>query len=1082
MELKPGDELGGYEIVCLLGKGGMGEVWKARDPRLGRNVAIKISAQQFSDRFEREARAIASLNHPNVCTLYHIGPNYLVMELIEGPTLAERMKEGAIPLDEALGYAKQIAAGLEAAHEKPIVHRDLKPANVKIRPDGYVKVLDFGLATTDKVPGPEDPTALTVSGEMLGTVPYMSPEQVRGEAVSGPSDIFSFGIVLYEFLAHRHPFRSGSAAATLNSILSSVVPLPSLLEPGITPELDTLILGMLDKNAALRPSAGEVAEELESLAAGRKPVAPRRSSSPAPSRPVAGRDKERSAMFAAFDDAAAGHGSLLCLAGEAGEGKTTLAEDFLSRLPEQSANCLSARGRCSERLAGNDACLPFLEALEGLHRTGGIAGRLMPALAPTWFAQIASTRASLPERPSPERLKWEMGRYLEELSKHRPLVLFLDDLHWAGLATVDLIAYLGTRLGSLRILMVTAYRPGDLLRDRHPFVPVRLDLEGRGLCREIRTELLNRAAVEEYLQLEFPGHAFPSSFAVSLHKRTEGNPLFLVDLLKYLRDRGAIASREGVWRLSELAADFERDLPASVRSMVERKLGQITEADRKLLDAASVQGQEFDSAVVTRVLAVAADEVEDRLDALDNVHAIVRQVETRQMPDRTLSLRYRFAHALYQNALYSAIRPTRKTTLSAAVASALLEFHGNRSDALAAELALLFEAARDVRRAVDSFEIAARNAVRLFANREAVVFLRSALRLLNTLPPDSDRDSREFALQAALGPPLVITRGYASPETEEAYTRARNLSRSLGNPGAHFDVLFGLWNFHEVSGRLRDAGEMANELLALAEQSEDSAESSRLLLAHRAIANVALWTGDPRKAKAHYEQALAIYLPDYHREAVRSGVVPGMGCLGMLGWTEWLLGNTDRAAECIENQFTMAREISHPFTTAISLIDGAFFYQFQNDPPAVKRISEDLIRLAEEEGFALWLAGAHLMHGWAIFHLGRREEGLTEMRLAIEQWKATGAEAASSYFLSLLAASQGLAGDSAGGLATVEAALSRTNETGETWWKPGLLLVRGDLLAANEPTAAKQAWTEAFELGQSTGARAFELRAAERLR
>src|SRR5271168_812890 len=163
MALATGHKPGPYEIVSRIGNGGMGEVWKAHDPRLNRDVAIKVSAQQFTDRFEREARAIAALNHPNVCTLYHLGPNYLVMELIEGPTLAERIKEGPIPLDEALGYAKQIALALEAAHEKLIVHRDLKPANIKIRPDGSVKVLDFGLAkTVEEVEfGPDSPTMLS---------------------------------------------------------------------------------------------------------------------------------------------------------------------------------------------------------------------------------------------------------------------------------------------------------------------------------------------------------------------------------------------------------------------------------------------------------------------------------------------------------------------------------------------------------------------------------------------------------------------------------------------------------------------------------------------------------------------------------------------------------------------------------------------------------------------------------------------------------------------------------------------------------------------------------------------------------
>jgi serine/threonine protein kinase len=186
MELKSGDKLGPYEIVSAIGKGGMGEVWKAHDPQIGRDVAIKVSAQQFTDRFEREVRAIGALNHANICTLYHVGPNYLVMELVEGPTLAERIKEGPIPLEEALGYARQIADALEAAQEKSIVHRDLKPANIKIRPDGSVKVLDFGLAKAVEAQEvtPDSPTMMpgTQMGMILGTAGYMSARTGRGQA------------------------------------------------------------------------------------------------------------------------------------------------------------------------------------------------------------------------------------------------------------------------------------------------------------------------------------------------------------------------------------------------------------------------------------------------------------------------------------------------------------------------------------------------------------------------------------------------------------------------------------------------------------------------------------------------------------------------------------------------------------------------------------------------------------------------------------------------------------------------------------------------------------------------------------
>src|SRR5690242_11925397 len=185
MPLAAGTKLGPYEILELIGAGGMGEVYRAADPRLEREVAIKVTAEHFSERFAREARVIAALNHPNICTLFDVGPNYLVMELIDGPTLADRIAEGPIPLEEALGIARQIADALEAAHEKNIVHRDLKPGNIKVRPDGSVKVLDFGLAKAG-LPGAEvshdSPTLVhspTMVGVILGTAAYMAPEQAR---------------------------------------------------------------------------------------------------------------------------------------------------------------------------------------------------------------------------------------------------------------------------------------------------------------------------------------------------------------------------------------------------------------------------------------------------------------------------------------------------------------------------------------------------------------------------------------------------------------------------------------------------------------------------------------------------------------------------------------------------------------------------------------------------------------------------------------------------------------------------------------------------------------------------------------
>jgi eukaryotic-like serine/threonine-protein kinase len=208
MPLAAGTKLGPYEILAHIGAGGMGEVYRARDPRLNRDVAIKVSAAQFSERFEREAKAIAALNHPNICQIYDVGPNYLVMEFIEGEA-----PKGPMPLDEALRIARQIADALEAAHEKGITHRDLKPGNIKIKPNGTVKVLDFGLAKVNAGPsasGENSPTltiGMTQAGMILGTAAYMAPEQARGkETVDKRADIWAFGVVLYELLTGKHLF------------------------------------------------------------------------------------------------------------------------------------------------------------------------------------------------------------------------------------------------------------------------------------------------------------------------------------------------------------------------------------------------------------------------------------------------------------------------------------------------------------------------------------------------------------------------------------------------------------------------------------------------------------------------------------------------------------------------------------------------------------------------------------------------------------------------------------------------------------------------------------------------------------
>jgi Tol biopolymer transport system component len=280
MALAPGTRLGPYTITAPLGAGGMGEVYKASDTNLGRQVAIKVLPEAFAQdadrlsRFEREARTLATLNHTNIAQIYGLERSdralALVMELVEGPTLADRIAQGTIPVDEALPIAKQIAEALEAAHEQGIIHRDLKPANIKVRPDGTVKVLDFGLA---KALEPEQPSVIaesatmthhaTRAGVILGTVAYMSPEQARGETIDHRSDLFTLGVVLQEMLTGECPYLRGSAAETLGAILKETPPTLDAAHLGAPTDLISRLQHVLDK--CLAKDRGERYQTIKDL-------------------------------------------------------------------------------------------------------------------------------------------------------------------------------------------------------------------------------------------------------------------------------------------------------------------------------------------------------------------------------------------------------------------------------------------------------------------------------------------------------------------------------------------------------------------------------------------------------------------------------------------------------------------------------------------------------------------------------------------------------------------------------------------------------------------------------------------------
>jgi tetratricopeptide (TPR) repeat protein/predicted Ser/Thr protein kinase len=869
-----GKTVGKYEITAELGRGGMGAVFEGRDLRLGRSVALKFLHERTArdrtavERFFREARAASALNHPNIVTVFDIGEGesgwFIAMELIQGRTLRSLAREG-LSIDRLADIGAQVATALSIAHAAGIVHRDIKPENIMVREDGYVKVLDFGLAhlAPETAGGPEKETELaTCPGSLLGTLGYMSPEQGRGEPVTAATDVFSLGIILYELATGRHPFQSESQAGMLHGILTRPPVPPARVKHGIPSSLDALVMQMLEKSPHSRPASVEVAAALSGSALASATVGPQKDEIAA-SRRVVGRRQQLVELSNSFEAAAAGHGLMTCIAGEPGIGKTTLVEDFFSDLGARDRICTIARGRCSERLAGTEAYLPFLEALESL-LDGPLAdpvANAMKLLAPTWYVQVLPCSREDPslarvmdeaKGASQERLIREMVALLLEVSRLRPLIFFCDDLHWADLSTVDLLSYIASKSGSMRLLLVCTYRPSELLLGRHPFQKVKLELQSHGLCHEIVLGFLSGEDIELYLSLEFPGHCLPPALPPLILSKTEGNPLFMADMVRYLRDRGVIAEQEGRWTLAQSVPDLERELPESVRSMIQRKVDQLGDDDRRLLVVASVQGHEFDSAVVAKTLGIEAPDVEDRLEVLDRIHGFVRLLSERQFPDSTLALRYCFVHILYQNALYGSLTTTRKASLSAAVAQTLLGLCDGRSSENAAELALLFEAARDFARASDCFVAAATNAAIVCANQESIGMLQRAIQNAEKLTGDV----RHARVQAAA---VQLARLYEPltrwSESFEAYALAEKAAEQLHDAPGQIQAICGQANARFLGKNMEASREHCQRAfeLARAQPSEEALASVEMV-----YYNERLSAGDFEAALDCYDRAVPV--------------------------------------------------------------------------------------------------------------------------------------------------------------------------------------------------------------------------------
>jgi tetratricopeptide (TPR) repeat protein len=883
VEFQPGQTLLHYRIIEKVGQGGMGEVYAAEDLKLGRRVAMKMlpaGARQDSKarkRLLQEARSASALNHPNIVTIHAIeeveGIDILVMEYVEGESLRARLQRGPLELPELLDLGIQAANALAEAHSAGLTHRDIKPANIMWTPAGRVKVLDFGLAKMGEGGGlighGEDTLSqhLTERGAVVGTVAYMSPEQTRSEPVDGRSDIFSLGGVLYEAATGRLPFRGPSVLAVFHDIATAEPPRPSALRPELPPELDQIILRAMAKDREQRyRSAPEVRPAGAAL-----PVLDRRPEA------FVGRDLEMARLEQALARALQGSGTTVFLAGEPGIGKTSLAAEFLRRLRQAYPDVLVARGACVEQYGTGEPYLPFLDALGGL-LAGPARDRLAGTLrryAPTWCLQFPSTFASSGALEqlqretigaTKERMLRELGDALDALTPASPLVLLLEDLHWADPSSVDLLRHLGPRAASQRLLLLGTFRPEEIEQGPHPLRNCLREMVAHQLGHEVRLATLGEDHVQGYLDARFSPNDFPAELAGLVYRKTEGHPLFVSGAVQLLSDRGELVQVDQRWTLARPVAELDLEVPESVRGMIGKKIEALEQEDRRTLEYASIEGEEFTSTLLAALLGVEELALEERLAHLERVHGLVHSIAEEELPDGSLATRYRFGHALYQNILYGGLLSKRRALLHRQAGEELLRRYGKLAGRVAAPLATHFERGRDPSRAVQYLIQAGDNALQVYANAVAVQHYTRALALVERLAPGEQAAARLKAYHKRAAAHLSV--GQVA-EAVQDYTRMLEAARGQGDSLQECLALNGLAETHLYTHQMAEMEARAGEALRIADSIGNHA------LRTEAILSLALnyqTTGRLEEAHKMYDQVIAGARAEGHRQALVRGL------------------------------------------------------------------------------------------------------------------------------------------------------------------------------------------------------------------
>jgi tetratricopeptide (TPR) repeat protein/predicted Ser/Thr protein kinase len=879
--LAPGQKLGSYQIERRIGRGGAGIVFLAHDTTLNRPVALKVlgspgDTETARVQLLREARSAAALNHPNICTVYEVGEAngraFIAMEYVDGRPMDDLVAAGPLPLNDTLRYGIEAADALAHAHERGIVHRDLKAANIIIASSGRLKIVDFGLARGAQAL-PSDATilsTLTEPGAVAGTPYAMAPEQVRGLAGDARTDIWAFGVLLYEMLAGAKPFGGQTVGELFSCVLRDP---PKPLPGGVPDRLRDVVQTCLAKDPARRHQrAADIRLLIETIAAGLRerhessshtkiapgmalPLHPTLDTKPGATGFV-GRAGEIAQLEDVWCRATAGRCQLVLLSGEPGIGKTRLATEFARQRAEAGATVLA--GRCDEE--GLVPYQPFVEALRWYLRVcpeSDLRAQLAAIGGGTELGPfIPELLQRFPELPLPAALGLEAQRYrlfetvgalLACSSATRPLLFVVDDLHWADKPTLLLLRHIVRSSAAASLCFLGTYRENELART-HPLAEMLADLRREETVTRLPLRGLDLAHVHGLVG-SFVGTASPQ-LARMVADSTDGNPFFIAEMLRHLTEAGTLAKLQAPGTAGRVA---DLGLPEGVKEVVGRRLSRLSESCNRALTLASVIGREFD----LDVLEALGDVPADRL--LDVIEESVRAQLVCEVPGRVG--RFSFLHAFIRETLYGELTTARRVRLHRRVGETIERLAEGRPNPPVADLAYHFVQAASADTAGKAIDYALRagdRAAEALAFEEAARFYEMALQSLDFQSAGTETNNRRAEIHAR--------RGRAFGAQGQFALQKRELERALEyvDPQrrdrrcdllAELTMVLGL--LPDEIGRL---AQLASETLNLAEQLGRS----------DIAANTKGWIGSYQQLTGHLIEAV-----ETHRAVIaRAGTTP----------------------------------------------------------------------------------------------------------------------------------------------------------------------------------------------------------------